>query len=176
VDGGDAFWSFVGPLTAASAEAQEAGTTADPQSAAPVDAALEGELSTVLVALKERETRIREREAALDERQRGLELAEQEIRASLVALTEAEAALRQTIALADGAAQRDLERLTRMYETMKPKEAAALFETMDPNFAAGFLSQMTPPSAARILEGLDPETAYIISAVMAGRNMNVPRE
>jgi len=163
-------WSDLHGLLAARADA------AAEEGASPQTGGLEGELPEVLAALAAREAEIARQEARLDERRRALDLANAEVRANLQALTDAEAALRDTIALADGAAQRDLERLTRMYETMKPKEAADLFAAMDPYFAAGFLAQMAPAAAARILEGLQPETAYLISSVMAGRNVAVPRE
>jgi flagellar motility protein MotE (MotC chaperone) len=108
--------------------------------------------------------------------ERALRLAETKLDEKLEALAEAERRLRETNALADGAAAADLERLTRMYERMKPKEAAALFETMDPNFAAGFLGQMRPDAAAEILAGLSPQKAYTVSLVLAGRNMDVPTD
>ncbi|MEM1430954.1 MAG: hypothetical protein AAGG09_15975 [Pseudomonadota bacterium] len=130
----------------------------------------------LLAALVERDRALLERERRLEMRERALELAEEELRTGLDAFEEAEAALRDTIALADGAAQADLDRLTRMYETMKPKDASALFETMDPTFAAGFLGQMNPAAAAEILSGLPPEIAYRVSLVLAGRNMRAQAE
>ena len=88
----------------------------------------------------------------------------------------AEEELRTTLAMADGATEADVDRLTTVYEQMKPKESAALFEEMDPNFAAGFLARMRPEAAAGIMAGLSPEAAYTISVVMAGRNSGVPKE
>lgn len=131
---------------------------------------------TLLSALQERETELEERERALEERLLAMQVAEAELMEQLTALTEAEEALRGTIALADSAAENDLERLTRVYENMKPKDAAALFEEMSPQFAAGFLGMMEPVSAAGIMTLLEPETAYSVSAVLAGRNAGVPTE
>ena len=91
-------------------------------------------------------------------------------------LVEAEAALRETLSLADGAVEKDIARLTVVYETMKPKEAAALFEEMAPEFAAGFLARMRPEAAAQIMTGLSAEVAYTISVLMAGRNAQAPIE
>lgn len=130
----------------------------------------------VLSALAAREADIDRREQAIAERERAVALAEARISEKLAALEATEGRLRETIALADGAAAADLERLTRLYERMDPDEAAALFETMDPNFAAGFLGQMRPDAAAAILAGLAPQTAYTVSLVLAGRNMRVPTE
>ncbi len=129
----------------------------------------------LLAALAEREASLSERESAVAERLRTLEMAEAEFAQNMNALLAAEEALRATLSLADGAAQADLDRLTRVYESMKPKDASAQFAAMDPNFAAGFLGQMNPASAAAIMAGLPPEVANTVSLVLASRNMEVPR-
>lgn len=131
---------------------------------------------TLLAALQERESRIAQREAQLADRLQALRVTEAEVGAQLAALTEAEERLRQTIALADVAAENDLSTLTQVYENMKPKDAAALFEEMSPEFAAGFLGMMRPDAAAQIMTGLAPETAYTISVILAGRNAGVPTQ
>jgi flagellar motility protein MotE (MotC chaperone) len=127
-------------------------------------------------ALTARETDVALREAALTDRTAALALAESAIDKRLAELQEAEAALAATLAIADEAAERDLARLTTVYETMKPKDAAALFETMAPEFAAGFLGRMQPQAAAAIMSGLPPEAAYQISLQLAGRNTEAPTE
>ncbi|KIC10355.1 hypothetical protein RA19_11600 [Leisingera sp. ANG-M1] len=134
------------------------------------------ELQTMLAAFQEREKALAAREAELQDRLKALEIADQAIEQKLAALQEAEEKLRATLALADGATEADVTRLTTVYEQMKPKEAAALFEEMDPGFAAGFLARMQPEAAAGIMAGLSPEAAYTISVVLAGRNGAVPKE
>ena len=121
----------------------------------------------LLTELLRREDALKKREAALQD---------QALETRLAALQEAEESLRQTLAFAEKAAETDLTRLTDVYQSMKPKDAAALFETMDPGFAAGFLSRMPPDSAAGVLAGLSPEAAYTISVIMAGRNAAAPQE
>lgn len=133
-------------------------------------------VEALLEALRERETRLGAREAALEDRLRALELAEQRLDKQLRELTAAEAELAETLALADQASERDLARLTTVYESMKPGEAARLFEQMDPQFAAGFLARMQPERGAAVLAGLDPHTAYTISVLLAGRHTEVPTE
>ncbi|MEM7596262.1 MAG: hypothetical protein AAF382_01115 [Pseudomonadota bacterium] len=134
------------------------------------------EVSDMLAAFQAREARLAAREAALDERLAALKVADQQISEKLARLEAAEAQLRDTIALAETASKDDLDRLTQVYENMKPKQAAALFEEMDPNFAAGFLARMRAESAAEIMAGLSPESAHLFSVVLAGRNANVPQE
>lgn len=126
---------------------------------------------------------IRERQEQLDTFEEELRTKEQLIRVSkirideqLVALERAEERLAATLALADEAAENDVQRLTAVYESMKPKEAAEIFETMDVDFAAGFLMRMRPDAAAGIMTNLKSEAAYSISVVMAGRNVGAPTE
>lgn len=134
------------------------------------------DLRAMLRAFGAREQRLDKRETALRDRMQALRIADEEVAARLAKLEQAEAALRDTIALANTAAEDDLGRLTKVYENMKPKQAAALFEEMDPNFAAGFLGRMRPEAAAEIMAGLSPEAAHLFSVVLAGRNADVPTE
>jgi len=129
----------------------------------------------VIAALTAREARLTAAELQFADRMQALRVAETEIDTKLAELRAAEESLAQTLALADSAAEDDVARLTAVYENMKPDQAAALFQQMDPAFAAGFLARMRPDAAAGILSGLPPETAYTISALLAGRNANAPR-
>lgn len=136
-----------------------------------------GDLPAALMqALRAREERVMAREAQLADRLQALALAEAEIEEQLVALAEAEASLEAVLTIAEFAAQDDLDRLTTVYENMKPQDAAALFAQMEPAFSAGFMGRMNPTSAAAIMTNLQPEQAYLISVVLAGRNASVPTE
>jgi flagellar motility protein MotE (MotC chaperone) len=134
------------------------------------------EISDMITAFQAREERLAAREIALEDRMVALRIADQKVTEKLAQLEAAEVRLRDTIALAETASESDLDTLTRVYESMKPKQAAALFEEMDPNFAAGFLGRMRPEAAAQIMAGLSPEAAHMFSVVLAGRNANVPKE
>lgn len=127
-------------------------------------------------ALLEREAEVAGKEAALADRLAALSLSEAALQARLTELATAETQLKETLALADGAAENDLARLTAVYESMKPTEAAALFTAMAPEFAAGFLGRMQPDTAAAVLSRMAPDTAYTISALIAGRNALVPKD
>lgn len=148
---------------------------AEPMAASSASVSPDG-LMQMLEALRARESRIKQQEIALQDRMQALKIANQEINGKLAELTAAEEKLRGTIALADSAAEDDLARLTKVYESMKPKQAAALFEEMNPDFAAGFLGRMRPEAAAGIMASLSPQAAHTFSVVMAGRNANVPTE
>lgn len=132
--------------------------------------------SAVATALGLREDRIAVQEAALNDRLAALALADAAMTDRLAQMQALEVELKATLALADGAAEADVENLTAVYQAMKPKDAAALFETMSPEFAAGFLGRMPPESAAAILSGMSAEAAYGISVIVAGRNAGAPKE
>lgn len=129
----------------------------------------------VAQALLIREEQLEAREAALADRLAALTIADRAIEERMVRLAAVEAEVSETLARADGAAEGDLARLTEMYQSMKPKDAATLFETMAPEFAAGFLGRMQPEAAGAILAGMTPESAYTVSVLLAGRNALVPK-
>ncbi len=132
-------------------------------------------VTSLLNSLRSREMAVAQREQKLDVRAKSLEVAQREIERRLVALEQAEIRLSETLSLASTAAEDDLAQLTNVYENMKPKDAAAVFEAMEPEFAAGFLARMRPDTAAKVMSGLDPSFAYSVSAILAGRNANTPK-
>ncbi len=153
---------------------------AEPNMASPVGGerkeANAADLQLLLTELLRREKTLNQRESTILDRERALDIADQAIETRLTMLEDAENALRETVAIAEKAAENDLTQLTDVYQSMKPKDAAALFETMDAVFAAGFLSRMPPEAAAEVMAGLSPEAAYSISVIMAGRNARAPQE
>ncbi|WP_157577833.1 MotE family protein [Roseivivax halodurans] len=157
-------------LAAEGAASEEGGMTAHEENADP-----NGKAGALLEALRERESRLDKRERDLLIRMQALRVAETQIDERMTALADAEQQLRETLALAQSAAENDLKQLTDVYAQMKPRQAAALFEQMDPEFAAGFLGRMPPQSAAAIMAGLSPDAAYRVSVMLAGRNADVPK-
>jgi flagellar motility protein MotE (MotC chaperone) len=127
-------------------------------------------------ALQAREQKAAKTEAAIEARLAALALSEQAVTTKLATLEAAETRLKDTLALANGASENDLLKLTAVYETMKPKDAAKLFEAMTPEFAAGFLGRMRPDAAAGVLAGMSPGAGYAVSVILAGRNAEVPKQ
>lgn len=176
VGGGGAVAQAVGDKVIKTANSASSDAITDPAKPNDDSRMIErGELGRMLSELNAREARVKERELQIALRSKALAVADEEISKRLKTLEQAEGDLRQTLALADGAAENDLARLTAVYENMKPKDAAALFETMEPAFAAGFLGRMRPDVAAAVMAGLTPEIAYTISVILAGRNANAPK-
>ncbi len=138
------------------------------------DCAPDADLAPILERVVERESRVAAAEHGLEERLGVLAAAEGRITTRLAELKAAESALADTMAQTATAAEDDLARLTAVYETMKPKEAAKLFDAMVPEFAAGFLARMRTDAAGSVLSGMSPDKAYAVSVILAGRNATVP--
>ncbi len=136
----------------------------------------EDDFHAMLKGFQKREARLKKQETAMLDRQQALQLADRQIESKLARLEAAEQKLRRTMDMADTAAEGDVERLTKVYETMKSKQAAALFEEMNADFAAGFLARMRSEAAAGIMAGLSPQAAHKISVVLAGRNAGAPTQ
>ena len=134
------------------------------------------ESAALIEALLKREREVEEKELLIAQKMKSIELARAEVLENLAALEDAETRLEATMTRSQTAAEDDLVKLTAVYESMKPKEAAALFEAMSPDFAAGFLGRMRSDAAGAIMAGLTPETAYTISVILAGRNAKAPSE
>jgi flagellar motility protein MotE (MotC chaperone) len=144
---------------------------------APMEACRpEDDLHDMLKSFQAREARLKQEESKIAARRQALKLADRQLEEKLASLEAAENKLRQTLTMADTAAEGDIERLTKVYESMKPKQAAALFEEMAPEFAAGFLGRMRPEAAAGVMAGLSPQAAHTFSVVLAGRNAGAPKE
>jgi len=131
--------------------------------------------AALLVQMTQREQALRLREAAMAEREQLLQAAVERLEQQIGSLQTAERELAATMALADRAAEEDIARMVRVFESMKPDEAARVFTEMDPGFAAGFLGRLNPDAAAAIMAGLEPRQAYLLSTIVAGRNALVPR-
>jgi flagellar motility protein MotE (MotC chaperone) len=160
------------------------GQISEPFATAPAIAApsaqaadLAGPVAPIRSALDEVE-RLRDellrRETEIAERERAVAAAQILVEERLAELEAAEARLTELIAVSDAASETDIDRLTRVYETMEPDAAAPLFAQMEPSFAAGFLARMGPASSAALLAELEPQTAYAISVVLATRNASAP--
>ena len=138
----------------------------------PTDKALE----EMVEAIQKKSKSLRQREEAIASQELALNLSLQALDAKISELKQAEKDLLELISISQKAAQSDIENLTSVYASMKPKDAARLFEEMDPEFAAGFLGQMIPEDAAGIMAGLTPQKAYAVSVLLAGRNANAPTD
>jgi flagellar motility protein MotE (MotC chaperone) len=135
-----------------------------------------GEADRLLLALRDREAQLDAEAAQLADRAQALSVAETKLAEQLEAFETARQQLEATLAQADKAAERDIERMTAVYESMKPEEAARIFERMEVSFAAGLLARMRPEITADVLTSMEPDSAYAVTLTIASRNAAVPTE
>lgn len=126
--------------------------------------------------LKERALVLDEFEIKANERNAALQLGEKALQERLAELSAAEDKLSNTLSIANGAAKRDIEILSAIYEEMKSEDAARIFDIMTPEYSAGLLVALQPESSAAILSYVKPEQAYKISTIIAERNTSTPKE
>lgn len=151
--------------------AQGIGEAAQGAPEAPAD-----ERDALLAAIKAREAQLDAEEKRLADRRQSLNVAEAKLAEQLAAFETARKNLEATLALADQAAEKDIARMTTVYENMKPADAARIFERMDVAFAAGLLARMRPDVAALVLTGMEPDAAYAVTLTIASRNAAVPKQ
>lgn len=135
-----------------------------------------GEVAKLIRDLTRQTESVEAREMAVALREQDIVVARQEIEAALEQLETAEERLAARMQSSSTAADTDIDQLVRVYEGMKPKDAAGLFEAMEPAFAAGFLARMNADSASAVFSNLSSERAYALSVIMAGRNANAATE
>lgn len=152
--------------------AQELEAQAGQAAAAPAASDAEA----LLEAIRAREAQLADQEKRLADRQQELNVAEAKLAEQLAAFETAQKQLEDTLALADSAAEKDIARMTAVYENMKPAEAARIVGRMDVTFASGLLVRLRPEIAAAILTSMEPDAAYAITLTISSRNAAVPTE
>lgn len=144
--------------------------------AAPAPYPDNSELAALLATLREREAQLDARAESIARKARIVEAAEMRLRDQMERLEAAEAKLANLLQIADGAADKDIERLVAAFQEMDEKRAGPIFENMDVAFAAGLISRMEGGAAADILGALSPEKAYAVTVRIAGQNARAPTE
>ncbi len=126
----------------------------------------------VIRHINERRRQLDERERALDQREAMLVVAERRLEEKVTELT----VLRDEIqALLDQRSEMDQEQLlslVKIYETMKPKDAARIFEALDQPVLLDVVERMKENKVAPIFAAMDPMKAREVTAALAqGRDL-----
>jgi flagellar motility protein MotE (MotC chaperone) len=104
----------------------------------------------------------------LEVRQAALRTLAQDTEARLAELARLREELAALLQPAEQDAAADLGTLIQFYQSMKPKNAAALLEKLPADLAAEVLGSMRARQAGRILDAMAPANAVRISQRMAG--------
>ncbi len=123
--------------------------------------------------LEVRQARLNQQARALDLKEKMIAATAKRMAAEAPALpavpTEAEAA-GQPVAARPGVRPVDerVLQVARVYQAMKPREAAAVFERLDPALQVRIASQMRERSVASVMAAMSPEAASTLTAALAG--------
>lgn len=125
------------------------------------------------------EDELAQRQARLNQQARALDLKERMIAATagrMAAGTTAPSATSVTASpdrasgqgTAKQAADERILQVARVYQAMKPREAAAVFERLDPMLQVRIASQMRERSVASVMAAMSPQAASALTAALAG--------
>lgn len=134
------------------------------------------------------QSEMNENQQTAKERARALDLREQAIRASEKRLKDSlqnqqqrpkadDAAATRAGAKADKEAEEaeTLDQLARIYQSMKPKQAAVVFEQLDIDVQIAVARKMRERSTAQILAAMTPAGAARLSMALAGKRPAPPK-
>ncbi|MCH8685107.1 MotE family protein [Pedomonas mirosovicensis] len=156
------------------AAAAAAETPAKPKAAAPQQVAkatvpqnrVEAEL---LSDMEKQRAKGAASKSDLEMRERLLEAAEKRVDAKIAELRQLEAQLKELTGIKDEQASKQFASLVKVYETMKPKDAARIFEKLDLNVQLAVAHRMKEIKMAAILAEMDPEAAKALTMALAER-------
>jgi len=165
------------PASAGSSAVAPASTASSP-APAPLSSASasEGEPPTftqnevdVLQKLSERRESLDARQRDLDLRENMLKAAEGRIDKKISEMKSLQANVESMLKQVDDQDDGKMKSLVKIYENMKPKDAARIFEQLDMPVLLGVLTRMKEQKVAPVMEAMDPSVAKTITDAIAMR-------
>jgi len=158
---------------AGQSDAEAAGTNTRP----PVDLAARpdaapAQSADVLEALAGRRKALDQRERDVEMREKLLAAAEARIDEKIAELKALKAQVDETFKTEEAKGAEKLESLVKVYESMKPKEAAAVFERLDMVVLLDLLERMNERKLAAVLAAMDPARAQQVTVALATQGEN----
>jgi flagellar motility protein MotE (MotC chaperone) len=156
-----------------------AGAAESPDVAAAVAAApscpttVQG-LEDVAADLMQRRETIAAREGRLDLREAALAEAESQLARRADELDQLRRQLQEQLGKLGGDDDARIAQLVKVYETMKPKQAAEVFDRLDLELLTRVASRMREVKMAAVLAAMDPEKARKVTVELARRRSPAP--
>jgi len=130
----------------------------------------------VLERLGERRVELDKREKDLDLREAFLKATEKRIEDRIDELKQLEARLKAATTAKEKAEEKQFDDLVKMYESMRPKEAAAIFDRLQMPVLVKVVKKINPRRMADILGKMTPEAAEKLTVALATtRKKNPPK-
>jgi flagellar motility protein MotE (MotC chaperone) len=130
---------------------------------APVSDAERG----LLLDLRHRRETLEGRSRELDQRQAVMSAAEQKLSARVAELTALQNKLDALEAARKSHDTANWASLVKVYEAMKPRDAATIFDALDMQVLLGVLDRMSERKAAPVLAAMQPDRARLATQLLA---------
>lgn len=134
----------------------------------------------VLQSLAKRRDAIEAREQRLMQREALMEAAEQEMDRKISELAKLRAEIEGLLGQQQKVQEERLRSMVKIYESMKPKEAAAIFNTMDMDILLSVLSRMSERKSAPIFAAMSPQRAQEVTIQLVEQSqlpqLDLPQE
>lgn len=141
--------------------ADELGGTNGYMSAADVD---------VMNSIEDRDNKYAVWEEELKIRERMLEVTESKVESKIAELRELETSLKKLVGLQSEKEETDLNRLVKVYETMKPQDAAPIIERLDETTQVAIMGRMKESKMAAIFSKMEGETPQNLTVLLMERS------
>lgn len=138
-------------------------------SAPPAEKPISAEERALLLDLRHRNAELSAREAALNTRDAVLAAAEKRLTARLAELGALQQRLEALEAARKSRDEANWQGLVKLYEQMKPRDAAVIFNDLDKQVLLPVLDRMKEARAAAILAAMQPERARLVTAELAAQ-------
>lgn len=121
----------------------------------------------VLQSLSKRRDELDKRQKQIDQRESLLKVAESEVDRKISELNKIKKELEDLLGKQQTAQDERMISLVKIYEGMKPKEAARIFDTLDMSVLLPVISRMKENKTAPVLAAMDPEKARQVTIKLA---------
>lgn len=121
----------------------------------------------VLSDLAKRREKLDERDAALTAREALVDAAEKRMKSRVAELQDLRSSIEALIHKYDAQQTKELKSVVKIYETMKPKDAAAILEKLDMPTLLSIVDAMKERKTSAILAAMTPKRAREVTAEMA---------
>lgn len=120
----------------------------------------------ILRKLSDRRKELEKRGRELDEREALLKVSEQRVDKKISDLKDLRAQIEKMVGVATDDQKKQADSLVKIYETMKPKEAAKIFENLEMPVLINVVRRMKEARVAPILGAMDPVKAKELTAAL----------
>jgi flagellar motility protein MotE (MotC chaperone) len=127
----------------------------------------------ILKALGKRRIEIEKREKILQKRETDLGILEKRIDDKMKTLKDIKDKIEEELKSMDNSEVEKAKSLSKVYSTMKPKEAAVIFEGMDMSLILSIVSQMPEKKLAAIVAVMPPDRAREITNKISQKGMSL---